>query len=100
MASKTTGSCASWPGAVADALDVRLLVDVDAARDRDAAGVVDVVPPGAHADDRLAVRADVVAEGVREPGERAALLAAHEELDGPERSRFERRLPDTPWWTQ
>src|SRR5207245_9289584 len=61
------------PGRVPYDLDVGLVVDVRPGRDRDAARIVDVAPPRSHAEERLAVRANEIAESIRDSPERPGL---------------------------
>ncbi len=67
-------------------LDVRVLVGVDAGADRDAPAVVDVAPARGDREQRLAVRPHVVPEPIAHAREAASLLAAEEEVHGPERA--------------
>ena len=72
--------------AVADGLDVGVLVRVDRARDRDALRVVDAVVGRRHGEDRLAVGAHELAEAVRDVRQRTVVAAALQQLVRPERA--------------
>jgi hypothetical protein len=68
--------------AVAHDLDVGGVVGVDRRGDRQAAIEAHVLAPRGHAEDGLAVGAHGAADRVGQPRQRAAGLAAQEQLDG------------------
>ena len=72
---------------VADHLDVRVVVEVGAAGDRHALGVVDRTAVSDGADDRLAVGAQLVAERGRQVRQVALITAAHQQRQGAEHAR-------------